>query len=305
MSVVEKLNKLIFLSDVHFRSTKPVSRIEETYSLYIEEEFTRFEKVLNTKPDAVFIAGDFFHAPIVDLNVVFRLKKILDRHKIQVYTNVGNHDTYTYAYDQSDYTSLDVLELICEYFHVLKDKGREIINGASVSWYGWGHYEDYLENGNQEHSNITLVHAPVCDTKTFIKSLISVNKILGVDLNSDIVVFGDIHTYMDGYESLDGSKVVNPGPFTVSNSDELDKNIFYIEYDISRKIYRQVLMHDQNTQPLIRDKKAITVKDKQVLHEYDELIMNKNKNLLDFIKDCAKDRNIDEDLLQKVIGRIV
>jgi DNA repair protein SbcD/Mre11 len=197
--------KLVFATDLHFRATKPISRLDNDFfgSLLAKVDELR---ELSADADIVLLGGDIFDRPDVPHSVVIKVIRAFSKFKCPIYTVVGNHDVHGYQEVSVEASALGVM-----FENGVMNK-LDILNPCrGIAIYGLHAYNENrwrVPNTNDfkvlvAHKMITGVPIPNCDT------------ILPSDVaretNANLILCGDIHTPF--IEKHNGKTFVNPGSF--------------------------------------------------------------------------------------------
>lgn len=101
--------KFLFITDTHYRSCAPSSRIDDWYS----DQLRDLEDVLDVAKTAgaqyIIHGGDFFHTHHPSLKLVGDVAAVLKTSSIPLYTAIGNHDIRGYSLQSVENSGLGVL----------------------------------------------------------------------------------------------------------------------------------------------------------------------------------------------------
>jgi len=87
--------KILFITDLHLRASKPVSRLDDDFAATLLAKIAQVRD-MSEDADVVIMGGDIFDRPDAPHSVVIRAMREFKKFKIPVYTIVGNHDVYGY-----------------------------------------------------------------------------------------------------------------------------------------------------------------------------------------------------------------
>ena len=100
--------KLMFATDFHFRSMRPIARVDENF---FEVQLAKLGHlaILSKGMNACLLGGDIFDRPDVGPGVIIKVMRELAKFKCPVYTVIGNHEVYGYEGQSIERSALGVL----------------------------------------------------------------------------------------------------------------------------------------------------------------------------------------------------
>lgn len=214
VQVIDNMENIIFVGDLHLSSKTPSYRIDD-YGVTI---LNKLESLLNlaikSKANTIVFTGDFFESyyePISYMNKVLEvLAKFRDKN-IKILSLIGNHDL---PYNNMEYANSTPLSLLFK--SKLVDK-LDYVTDDSVEIFGL-HFSEATKLTNivvsPEKTSILVMHYAFNNT-------VPGESISEKELSTfDIVVSGHDHMFYEPYlVDKDGPVVLRPGSFTRRTKD--------------------------------------------------------------------------------------
>lgn len=290
--------KIIALSDLHFRESNPVNRIDN----YLDTLCGKLEQVNNTiaqlnfisKADekiVIIIAGDIFHhfrcsdslkARVI--NVFHQFYSFVD----EVLVVAGQHDQRWHTQDLTN-TPLGVL-IASQVVTLLNDQPFSLTEDlAGYHFYGASYGEEIPKVQDQSIYNILAIHRMISDVDywsgnveyTSCKSLLKEAKEYG------LIISGDNHASFN-YDN----KILNSGSVMRSSIDQKDhKPCYFIWHDFFRieqiffdiEPFEKVMRLDEVAESKKLDSKLMSFVDEiNIDYEFEEL------NFVDNVRNAIK-----------------
>lgn len=236
----------IYLTDTHFRATKPQAR---TDSDYVENCIKDFEEVLiyATKNSITHIlhAGDFFNKGYISKDssgsvaLFTKLCKMLNRYNITVITTLGQHDTDNR--NQASYLEnyLGLMEFM-GLVEVLLDGDYRKLDNVNVLGFGYDceKLPDAL-NGTlpdlhkSKNATIALFHASCGWKHQGLDYAVE-----DLDPKFDMCLFGDIHDFEGEHKFASGGIALAAGSFCQMSVKDIDRvpSFYHIKVSESGKL---------------------------------------------------------------------
>lgn len=211
---------IVFATDLHFRSSRPVSRLDRDYLGTLLAKLEDIRK-LSERSDMVILGGDIFDRPDTPHSVVIRVNRVLTTFKVPVYSIIGNHDIYGYEGLTVDATALGSLFEMGKLrrLDTLSFPGKQGSGAVAVNIYGMHAFDKEIWKVPDSpgvkvlvsHKMITGTPIPNCKVFTLEE--------IAEATNADLVLSGDIHTPHQKSIEVGGSEngigrhvmMVNPG----------------------------------------------------------------------------------------------
>ncbi len=207
--------RILFATDIHFRSTKPISRLDKDFFSTILGKIQEIKEMAE-HVDLVLLGGDIFDRPDCPHSVVIKVNRAFSNFPCPVYSVIGNHDIFGYEGQTVDATALGSL------FEMGEVKRLDALHPApGISIYGMHAFDKEVwqvpeSKGTKilvSHKLITTVTIPNC--KTFMA------KDIAAQTNADIVLSGDIH--FPHVVTENDKLMVNPGSLSRLSIDDRDR----------------------------------------------------------------------------------
>jgi DNA repair exonuclease SbcCD nuclease subunit len=207
--------RILFATDIHFRATKPISRLDKDFFITILGKIQEIREMAE-HVDLVLLGGDIFDRPDCPHSVVIKVNRAFSNFPCPVYSVIGNHDIFGYEGQTVDATALGSL------FEMGNVKRLDAMHPApGIAIYGMHAFDKEIwqvpaSEGTKilvSHKLITTVTIPNC--KTFM-----VDDIARLT-NADIVLSGDIH--FPHVVTTDSKLLVNPGSLSRLSIDDRDR----------------------------------------------------------------------------------
>lgn len=195
--------KILYVTDIHFRATKPVSRLDTDFFATIIRKIDEIGEMAQ-HVDLVLMGGDIFDRPDTPHSVVIRVNRAFAKFPVPIYTVIGNHDIYGYEGQTVDATALGSL------FEMGTVKRLDFLQAApGIAIYGmhafdkevWEVPEGARTKILVSHKLITTIAIPNCQTFMV--------KDIATKTNVDLLLSGDIH--FPHVVETNGKLFVNPG----------------------------------------------------------------------------------------------
>lgn len=209
--------KFVYVTDTHFRTSTPVSRIDNI----LESLFEKFEWVLKYAAENnadILHGGDLYHTPSVPDFVATRVVKIFKKYGRQVYFIIGNHDVSGGNCITYDYSKIG---LMAEYpwFHLIGGKTIEF-KECYLSGFDYSKDMECPENIEVQRiinkPSICMIHSMLTDDQPIIVN--GKNKTINwcsVRTDCDLILSGHFHPGWKGVrENPFGVRFINPGAMT-------------------------------------------------------------------------------------------
>lgn len=164
---LEKIDDIIFISDIHFGAKSASVEWADNITDYFENFFFPLVKmeIVNGYNPAIVVAGDFFdNRQHIDIDIMNRACDVVEKmtNICQVYMLVGNHDIYKKK--DTDVTSLRIFERYKD-VKVIKDKTvLTIKNGKTfllIPWVGDFSKESKLIAKNKDKYDYLVLHTEI------------------------------------------------------------------------------------------------------------------------------------------------
>jgi DNA repair exonuclease SbcCD nuclease subunit len=207
--------RILFATDIHFRATKPISRLDKDFFSTILGKIQEIKEMAE-HVDLVLLGGDIFDRPDCPHSVVIKVNRAFSNFPCPVYSVIGNHDIFGYEGQTVDATALGSL------FEMGQVKRLDALHPApGIAIYGMHAFDKEVwqvppSQGTKilvSHKLITTVTIPNC--KTFMASDIAKMT------NADIVLSGDIH--FPHVVTENDKLLVNPGSLSRLSIDDRDR----------------------------------------------------------------------------------
>lgn len=217
--------KLLYTGDWHLRGNNPRNRIDDYPAAAIEKLGEVFKLAETNDVDFILMPGDVWDRPEVSIAVLLTYAEVLRRSPVPIYATIGNHDIYGYNTGSYGRSSLKLLEMLVEQFHVISDSGvatnlsKQAGKGGKYPVYltatpysrlmdidGYGYSPD-IELGDDVIS-VHIAHGMLLDHKPPFDRYSDLYK---VPTTADIVLTGHDHLGYGIYKRADGVTFCNPG----------------------------------------------------------------------------------------------
>ena len=304
---------IAFIADTHFTDKVPFSRVEVSPYLYLKTELERFSYVLkecqNLNIKKLFIAGDMFHTPTIPYPVVRKISRTIEDFNgvVQVYSILGNHDTYTNGYMLN--TAIENLDKITPNFSVLtEDLYIPELNTVVVPCH-WGSEQNQLLITNAQ-----ITSRPIDDASIIALSHLNIGygygttnpEIFENHVNFDYAIFGDIHTGFPRMVNSGGSVIYNPGSFTIRNIDQIghQPSMMVIGKDTEGKFCDFVcsIQTKQFTNLLIKPQN--TKIEKLFNTSLEKVKKSREHPVIDTVLELAEKNNVSDEVLDELVSRL-
>lgn len=205
--------KILFATDFHFRSMRPIARIDENF---FESQLKKLEYLATVAKDvnAVIFGGDIFDRPDVPPSVIIKVMRALALFPSTPYTVIGNHDVYGYDGKSVESSAIGILLenkslLRLDYLSLL---GTTIYGIHAFDKTNWK-----LPDGDEK--KIVIAHKMITSNPIPNVDCIMVKDLANIT-NADIVLSGDIHYPHD--VEIASKLFINPG--SMSRMSITDRN---------------------------------------------------------------------------------
>lgn len=216
--------KLLFTGDWHLRGNNPRNRIDDYPTAAVEKLREVFKIATANDADFILMPGDVWDRPEVSIAVLLSFAAVLKASPVPVYATIGNHDIYGYNTTSYSRSSLKLLEMLVDQFHVITD--ATAVNLSTLAGQG-GKYSVYLtatpysrlmdidgygygpdEPTGENTVNVHIAHGMLLDHKPPFDRYSDLYK---VPTTADIVLTGHDHLGYGIYNRADGVTFCNPG----------------------------------------------------------------------------------------------
>lgn len=217
--------KLLFTGDWHLRGNNPRNRIDDYPTAAVQKLNEVFDLAKRHGVHFILMPGDVWDRPEVSIAVLLSYADVLRASPVPIYATVGNHDIYGYNVSSYARSSLKLLEMLVEQFHVISDSGiavnlsKEAGIGGPYPVYltatpysrlmdidGYGYSPD-VDLGDGVIS-VHMAHGMLLDHKPPFDRYSDLYK---VPSTADIVLTGHDHLGYGVYTRADGVMFCNPG----------------------------------------------------------------------------------------------
>ncbi len=212
--------KILFATDLHFRASKPISRLDTNFFATQLAKLDEIRQIaIDEKVDLVLLGGDIFDRPDVPHSVVIKVMRAFRRFRdagLDVDSIVGNHDVYGYTSSTEDASAIGAL------FESGVVRKLSVMMYPGVSIYAMHAYDDTVWTVPEgpgvrilvAHKMLTNIPIPGADALLI--------KNVDKQTNADIVLSGDIHTPHMEHTDAD-HWFVNPGSMTRMSIADRDR----------------------------------------------------------------------------------
>ena len=195
--------KILFATDLHLRSIKPVSRLDFDF-LDVQLKKLKFIAGLSKDADVTILGGDIFDRPDVPHYVLLRAIQAMRGFKAPPYTVIGNHEVFGYQGKSVDSSVMGV------FLEVGAVKKLDYLKIGCLHIYGVHAYDTLVTQVGKDEDEMAMIVAHKMITDTALPNL----ECIRVDLmapvtNADIILSGDIHIPHE--KVVDGKIFLNPG----------------------------------------------------------------------------------------------
>lgn len=206
--------KILFATDFHFRSMRPISRLDENF---LDTQVAKLEYLASISKDMnlAILGGDIFDRPDIGPGVIIKVMRALAKFKCRVVTVIGNHEVYGYEGQSIERSALGVL-----FEHGCIER-LDYIDLPGVHIYGMHAFDKPTWTvPDATEKKIIVAHKMITNSPIPNVDCILV-KDLALATNADIVLSGDIH-YPHDVEI--GSKLfINPGSMSRMSIADRDR----------------------------------------------------------------------------------
>ena len=211
--------KILFATDMHFRASKPLSRLDKDFFGTILGKLDEVCAIAESeKVDIVLLGGDLFDREDAPHSVVIRVNRAFARFKMPVYTVIGNHEIYGYEGKTVD---VSVIGSLFEMGAVKRLDSIRIIPQAMtddqfdteytpVNIYGLHAFDkNEWTVPDSEEIKILVAHKLISPIKLHEDAGVIPITEVAAKTNADIVLSGDMHT--PHYVKEGRTLFINPG----------------------------------------------------------------------------------------------
>lgn len=218
--------KFLFVTDMHFRVTRPVSRLDNDFMATLLGKVEEIRKIAtDERVAAVIIGGDIFDREDSPHSVVIRVNRAFKLFGMPVFTVIGNHDIYGYEGKTVDVSCIgslfemgSVKRLDLETFH-FEDEEKTRMDKAVVIYGIHAFDKDEFMIPESEDISVIVAHKMITDIPLPDEAgCLMIDKL---KTNARVLMSGDIHT---GHSlDLNGTLFVNPGSMTRKSIEDRER----------------------------------------------------------------------------------
>lgn len=208
--------KILFTTDIHFRATRPISRLDSDYLGTILGKIEQIRQLaISLGVDLVLLGGDIFDRPDSPHSVVIRVNRAFSNFPCPVETIIGNHDIYGYEGLTVEATALGSL---FEMGNVKRLDARTI---GDVSIYGMHAFDkEEWQVPPSDGVKVLVVHKQLTDSPYPGGKCILLEEAAKLT-NADLILSGDIH--YPHHQQIGRHLFVNPGSLSRGSIVEKDR----------------------------------------------------------------------------------
>lgn len=315
--------KFVFINDVHLRATTPRARKECDYLEEILSDLEIvFEYCVKNKIKYILCAGDLFDSPNQSSRVIYKLIMLFKKYqgKVTFITILGNHDILNRnSENYSGECSVSILEAAnCL---VVLYEGDNYDLGDNVHVYGFGSDEDMTDlfiEGNSKSKpdlktyNIAMVHYPIGGENST-HCAVTVDKCKINPKHWNLVLFGDIHDFVDVGTTDKGLNYICNGAFCKSSISDIGRKKLFsvVEIDPRGKdrLWKQEWVEvpspsDEDMFDMVKYEERDEKEAKAFKAAISRAGLSKNLSPIERVKKVAEDSDFSEESKNKVMEGI-
>ena len=232
--------KILIGSDFHFRSNKPIARVDDYRETQHKE--IMWLKELSKDYETFISAGDIVHSYVERARPMEFYNYLLQNLPDNMYTIYGNHDVYGSDISTTDNTTVGAL-VNAGKIKILDSLLYNVDSGdVRIDGFHYGQEPNEDEKISRNLTKIAVWHNLVLqESHPFIKAP-SAEEILKKYPGYDLMIIGDNHKT---FIVVDGHRVLlSPGSFKIDTADQIDFKPCLFEYDLYKKELKPIAVPD-------------------------------------------------------------
>lgn len=301
--------KALYFQDPHISGKNSENRIGDYYS----DIMTKIKEILSLskehKCDYILCGADIFESPIVSLTICDEFIDLVEKNGIPFYVIAGNHDMFNHSWELSKASTLA---------HIFRRskliKHLDILEGDNYLIQGFDYSHDIealIRKGQLKLKKPTKKMTIACVHAFITKEpfLPQVSHIPVQEIETDFTMIMVAHNHKPFKKIIDEVTFLNIGCIGRLNIDEADITPSIVIIDTDKRDYKIILLKTAKPKEEIFDIKKVEQL-KGFEQDIENFIQSLNTtkftdlDLMGSIKFIAKEKNIDNEIVEEIVRRL-